>query len=79
MPEVQSPMAQIKAALVQAETDRDRWRRAAEETGSLFDLRRDTPEQIARTIVEHCTPSRVEKIASAIRAELKRQRAAHAG
>jgi hypothetical protein len=43
------------------------------------DLRRDTPEQIARVLIENCTPSRAEKIAQAIRAELKRQRAAHAG
>ena len=74
-----SPMAQLKESLVVIETERDRWRRQAEEAGSLFDLRRDTPEQIAKVLVESVTPSRAEKIAAAIRAELKRHKAAHAG
>jgi hypothetical protein len=73
---VLSPMAQLKASVVELETERDLWKRRAEEAGSLFDLRRDTPESIARTLVEACAPSRAEKIAAAIRAELKRQRAA---
>ena len=77
---VASPQAQMKAALIEAQEDRDKWRRRAEEgEGSLFDLRRDTPEDIARVLVEACTPSRIEKIVQAIRAELKRQKAAHAG
>jgi hypothetical protein len=76
---VKSPMAQLKEALIESETERDKWKRRAEEGGSLFDLRRDTPEQIARVLVENVTPSRAEKIAQAIRAELKRQKAAHAG
>ena len=34
---------------------------------------------IARIMVETLTPSRVEKIAQALRVELKRQKGAHAG
>jgi hypothetical protein len=73
-----TPMQAARQALVDAETERDHWRRQAEESGSLFDLRHDTPEQIARVLVESVTPSRAEQIVRAIRVELKRQRA-HAG
>ena len=40
---VQSPMAQLKEALVKAQEDSDRWQRQAEQQGSLFDLFKDTP------------------------------------
>ena len=76
---VKSPMAQLKEALIETQTERDHWKRQAEEGGSMFDLRRDTPEMIARILVESVTPSRAENIAKAIRAELKRQKQAHAG
>jgi hypothetical protein len=76
---VLSPMAQLKAALNESQESEALWKRRAEESGSLFDLRRDTPEQIARALVANVTPSRAEKIAAAIRAELKRQKPAHAG
>jgi hypothetical protein len=79
VPTPKSPTQQLKDSLIEVETDRDRWKRQAEEVGSHFDLRRDTPEQIARILVEVVTPSRAENIAKAIRAELKRQKAAHAG
>jgi hypothetical protein len=42
-------------------------------------VRRDTPQNIARILVETCTPSRCESIAKAIRAELRRHRQTHAG
>lgn len=74
-----STMAQLKTSLVESQEEAATWKRRAEESGSLFDLRRDTPEDIARALVESCTPSRAEKIAKAIRDELKRQKAAHAG
>jgi hypothetical protein len=76
---VQSPTAQLKASLIEAQEEATTWRRRAEESGSLFDLRRDTPESIARTVVETITASKAERIAQAIRAELKRQKQAHAG
>jgi hypothetical protein len=72
-------MQQLRESLVEVETERDRWRQQAEESGSLFDLRRDTPEQIARIVVETCAPSRVQRIVKALQDELKRQKAAHAG
>jgi hypothetical protein len=75
---VKSPVAQLKDALVASREEVHHWRRQAEEAGSLFDLRRDTPEMIARVMVESLTPSRVEKLVQAIRAELKRAKA-HAG
>jgi hypothetical protein len=76
---VMTPMEALKAALVESQEDAARWKRQAEENGSLFDVRRDTPEQIARALVDAITPSGAEKIAAAIRAELKRQKQAHAG
>ncbi len=77
--DVMSPAAKMKAALVEATEDAARWKRRAEEGGSLFDVRRDTPQQIARALVENCTASRCEAIAKAIRDEVKRQKQAHAG
>jgi hypothetical protein len=76
---VLSPMAQMKAALVESEEAAALCKRRAEEGGSLFDLRRGTPQQIARVLVESCTISRCEAIAKAIRDEVKRQKQAHAG
>ena len=76
---VQSPVAKLKEALVEAQESAATWKRRAEEGGSRFDLLRDKPEDIARIMVESCTPSRVEKIAQALRAELRRQKQAHAG
>jgi hypothetical protein len=75
---LKSPMAQMKEALIEAQTQADRWKRQAEK-GSMFDLQRDTPEIIARVLVETITPSKAERIAQAIRAELKRAKQAHAG
>jgi hypothetical protein len=73
-----SPMAEMKQAVIEAQTQAADWKRRAEKGGSLFDLKRDTPEQIARIIVDSCTSSRVEKLVQALRAELKRQKQAHA-
>ena len=75
---VKSSMAQLKEALIESETERDNWKRRAEEGGSMFDLRRDTPESIARIMVEQCAGSRIERIMKALRIELKRQKEAHA-
>ena len=69
-----SPYKQMQASLVEAQTERDHWKRLAEEGGSLFDLRRDTPKNIALAIVNNCTPWRVEQIIRECRAELKRQK-----
>ena len=73
-----SPMAQMKAALVESQTDAAAWKRRAMEGGSLFDLRRDTARDIARLIVDSCTPSRVEGLIRALKAEVK-DRSTHAG
>ena len=48
-------------------------------SGSLLDLRRDTPEEIARAVVDSLRASRAENIARAILKEVKRQKQAHAG
>jgi hypothetical protein len=76
---VLSPTEALKQELAQAQAECDRWKRQAEESGSLFDLRRDRPEDIARVLVEACPASRAESIARAILREVKRQKGAHAG
>jgi hypothetical protein len=76
---VLTPMEQLKEALREATEDAARWKRQAEESGSLFDLRRDTPEEIARAVVDSLRASRAENIARAILKEVKRQKQAHAG
>ena len=76
---VQSPQAQMKALLIEAQEDADKWRRRAEEGGSMFDLQRDTPKDIGRIVVGRCSPTKAKAIADAIRAELKLQTQAHAG
>lgn len=76
---VRSPMAEIKASLIQAQEEAHKWQRRAEEGGSLFDLRRDTAQDIARVLVKQLSPAKAEQIARAIRQELKQQKPAHAG
>jgi hypothetical protein len=72
-------MAQVKAALVESETERDRLKRQAEQVGSLFDLYKDSAETIARVLVESVRLPRAEGIARAIMKEVKRVKALHAG
>ena len=67
------------SALVEVTEDRDRWQRRAEEHGSLFDLRKDTPDSIAKVLVEHVSAHRAETIARAILQEVKAKKSAHAG
>jgi hypothetical protein len=74
-----SPQAELKQALIEAQTEIDKWRRRAEQGGSMFDLLKDTPEDIARVIVANVSPSRAETLLQAIRVEIKRQKSAHAG
>jgi hypothetical protein len=54
---VLSHVGQLKAALVESETERDRWKRQAEEAGSLFNLYKDSAEVIARVLVESVRPT----------------------
>jgi len=75
-PAVLSPMAQIKEALVKSQEENDRLRRQVEKQGSLFDLFNDTPEMIARTVVESLKENRVERITKAIHDELKKRKEA---
>jgi hypothetical protein len=72
---VLSPQAQMKALLIEAQEELDKWKRRAEEGASLFDVRKDTPKAIARILVEQCATTRANAIARAILAELKRKEA----
>ena len=74
----QSPMAQLKEALIESQERVARLERQVRDGGSLFDLHKDTAKDIGDLIVRECTPSRAESIAREIRAALKR-RSAHAG
>ena len=77
---VLSPMAQLKAALIESQESEARWKRRAEEGGSLFDLRtRYAPRTIARVLVGQLTPSKLEAVLKEARAEQKRLKQAHAG
>jgi hypothetical protein len=76
---VLTPTEALKQANAELQAECDRWKRQAEESGSLFDLRRDTPDDIARVVAEHIPTSRAETIARAILAEVKRRKQAHAG
>ena len=71
-------MAQLKAALVESQEEADQWRKRAQESGSMFDLHKDTAKDIADLIVRECAPSRVESLIRELRAAQKR-RSAHAG
>jgi hypothetical protein len=76
---VLSPMALLKASVVELETERDRWKRQAEQIGSLFDLYKDSADTIARVLVESVRVTRAESIGRAILKEAKRVKALHAG
>jgi hypothetical protein len=76
---VQSHVAQLKQALVESQEEAARWKRRAEESGSLFDMRRDTTKDMARVLVEQLTPSKVEALIRDLRAAQRRQNQAHAG
>lgn len=73
---VQSPMAQLKDKLVALQEENDRLKR---QSGSLFDLIKDTPSTIAMVVVETVVASRAELIAREIIKAVKEKRSAHAG
>jgi hypothetical protein len=65
-----SPYAKLQQAHAAVLEENDRLKRRSEE-GSLFDLRNDTVEIIADTIVGNVSPGRAEKIARAILKAIK--------
>jgi hypothetical protein len=65
-----SPYAKLQQAHVAVLEENDRLKRRSEE-GSLFDLKNDTVEIIADTIVGNVSPGRAEKIARAILKAIK--------
>ena len=52
---------------------------ARKDDGSLFDLKNDTPDQIAQTIVAHATDYKVEALVKALTEHRKRKRQKPAG
>ena len=71
-------MAKIKAALVESEEKAATWQKRAEAVGSLFDLLKDKPDEIAIAIVGNVSAHRAKAIADAINKALKKK-GAHAG
>jgi hypothetical protein len=65
-----SPYAKLQQAHVAVLEENDRLKRRSDE-GSLFDLKNDTVETIADTIVGNVSPGRAEKIARAILKAIK--------
>ncbi|MGJ4899442.1 hypothetical protein ACQR2B_31020 [Bradyrhizobium oligotrophicum] len=71
-PKRPSHVAQLKESLAKALDDNQRLEeRMKRADGSLFDLKRDTAQAIADTIVRNVTNSRAEEIARLIRKKLK--------
>jgi hypothetical protein len=60
-------MAQLNAKIVELEEENDKLKRRVADGGSLFDLHKDTIQDIARLIVDTCTPSRVESLIRGLR------------
>lgn len=54
------------------------WRKRAQTEGSLFDLKRDTVKDIARTIAEQMTPGRLKALQQALAEEIARLKAVRA-
>jgi hypothetical protein len=81
--EVDKPTAEkkeTKAQRVEREleamsAERDKWKREAEKDGSLFDLKQDKADLIAKVIVAHVTPYKVGEILKALTAERDRLKA----
>jgi hypothetical protein len=79
--ETLSPMAEAKATIVRQAEEIDRLRRVADE-GSLFDLKRDSVESIARVILNTIGDDKIGRLVKELsdgRKEKQRRRAAHAG
>lgn len=71
---------ETKAQLVERELEamaieRDKWKRAAEKDGSLFDLKNDTATIIAQIIGAHVTPYKLGELVKALTTERDRQKA----
>jgi hypothetical protein len=59
----------------QVTAERDAWRKRAETEGSLFDLKRDTATDIARTIAGNVNPHRLQSLSKALIEEIARRKA----
>jgi hypothetical protein len=66
---------QVERELEAMAVERDKWKRAAEKDGSLFDLKNDPAAIIAQIIGAHCTPYKLGEILKALAAERDRQKA----
>lgn len=76
-----SPVAQARQTIMEQQEEIDRLRRMAGE-GSLFDLKRDTAEQIGRVILNTIGENKVTQLIKTLsdgQKEKRRKRAAHAG
>jgi hypothetical protein len=65
----------IERELEAMSAERDKWKREAEKDGSLFDLKQDKADLIAKVIVAHVTPYKVGEILKALTAERDRLKA----
>jgi hypothetical protein len=65
----------IERELEAVSAERDKWKREAEKDGSLFDLKQDPAPMIAKVIVAHVTPYKVNEILKALTAERDRLKA----
>jgi hypothetical protein len=65
----------IERELEAMSAERDKWKREAEKDGSLFDLKQDKADLIAKVIVAHVTPYKVGEILKALTVERDRLKA----
>jgi hypothetical protein len=65
----------VERELEAMSAERDKWKREAEKDGSLFDLKQDKADLIAKVIVAHVTPYKVGEILKALTAERDRLKA----
>jgi hypothetical protein len=65
----------VERELEAVAAERDKWKREAEKDGSLFDLKQDKADLIAKVIVAHVTPYKVGEILKALTAERDRLKA----
>ena len=77
----ESPIAMLKKQLADAQRELAEARAAlkSKDDGSLFDLKTDTPDVIARVIVAHATDNKVDQLLKALTEQRKRKRQKPAG
>lgn len=77
----ESAAKRLERELEAVAAERDKWKHKAEKDGSLFDVKKDTPKQIALALRHNVTTYRLAEIHKAIGDALKEAKAAqkHAG